>query len=81
MQGSVLEKQVLYRLNHTSSPFWFWLFWRWGPHELCAWVGFKLLILQISVSQVARIIGMSLWHPADTQILQEKKLQIYITTF
>jgi hypothetical protein len=24
---------------------------------------------------------MSLWHPADTQILQEKKLQIYITTF
>jgi hypothetical protein len=28
--GFVLAKQALYHLNHTSSPFCFGYFWRWG---------------------------------------------------
>jgi hypothetical protein len=29
-QSVTLARQVLYHLNHTSSPFLLWLFWRWG---------------------------------------------------
>jgi hypothetical protein len=36
-----------------------WLFWRWESHELFAWAGLGTTILPSSVSQVARIIGVS----------------------
>jgi hypothetical protein len=29
-QGFMLATWMLYRLNHTSSPLWFWLLWEWG---------------------------------------------------
>jgi hypothetical protein len=44
----------------------FWLFWRWGGGLLNYFPQFGLWtkILLISTSQVARITGMSHWHPA-----------------
>jgi hypothetical protein len=59
-QSFILAKQALYCLNHTSSPFW-----RWGlmNYFVCGWP--QTRILPISVSQVARITGMSYLHPAS----------------
>jgi hypothetical protein len=57
-QWFALEKQVLYCLNHTSSPlFLLWLFWRWGPTSL-----FKLSA-SIGMTRVGHHAQLSsLWH-------------------
>jgi hypothetical protein len=34
--------------------------------KLCAWVGLELPFPQVSASQVARVVGMSLWCPAQS---------------
>jgi hypothetical protein len=57
--GFTLAKQMLYCLSHISSPFFLWLFYRWGSHEQIAQVGLKL-----QLSQVAKITGVSHWQPA-----------------
>jgi hypothetical protein len=37
----MLTKQVLYFLNHTSSPFCFGYFLKMGSHKLFAWAGLE----------------------------------------
>jgi hypothetical protein len=46
-----------YTLSHSTSPFFSLEI---GPHKLFAWAGFKLILL-ISASWIASIIGMSHW--------------------
>jgi hypothetical protein len=62
-QSFVLAKQVLSHLNHTSSPFCSGYFGGGVLYNyLPGWPQTEILL--ISVSQEARIIGMSLWHLA-----------------
>jgi hypothetical protein len=62
-QGFTLTKQVLYCsvLEAHLQYILLWLFWRWGT--VCLGWPWTLIVLVLS-SQVARIIGMSHWHPA-----------------
>jgi hypothetical protein len=55
--------QKLYHMSHTSSPFCSSYFGDGDSRTICpGWP--QTLILTISASQVARIIGVSHWHPA-----------------
>jgi hypothetical protein len=60
----MLAKQPLYCLSHTTSPFCSGYF---GNESLklfsLGWL--QTTILTISASQVARIIGVGYWCPAD----------------
>jgi hypothetical protein len=58
----VLTKQALYHLNHTSSPFCSGYFGDGGESLEMAGLALNIDFL-ISVSQVARITGVSHWHP------------------
>jgi hypothetical protein len=53
-----------YCLGHTSSLFCFVYFWRWCSLKLLAWLAWNPVLL-ISVSQVARVTGVSHWYPAQ----------------
>jgi hypothetical protein len=44
-----------------------------GSHTVYAQAGFGTVVLPISVSQVARVTGMSHWHPAPTVLNKESK--------
>jgi hypothetical protein len=46
-----------------------WLFWRWGPPELFAWVGSEPVLL-ISAFQIARITGVSHRRPVKVYVLK-----------
>jgi hypothetical protein len=63
-------------LSHTSSPFFSDYFGRWGSCELFVWSWPKIRILQISVSQVARILGMNHWHQAHPSLLTQSLVKI-----
>jgi hypothetical protein len=61
--GTEFAKQVLYHLSNSSSPFCFSYFGARVSRTIClGWPG--TVILLISTSQVARITGVSHWHPA-----------------
>jgi hypothetical protein len=60
----ILARKALCHLSHSSSPFLCWVFSSEGL--LCmtdcqGWL--QTMILMISASWVARITGMSHWHP------------------
>jgi hypothetical protein len=59
-QGFTLSKQVLYCLNHTSSPFFSEDGLLWAICPSWPWT----TVILILASQVAKIIGMSHEHPA-----------------
>jgi hypothetical protein len=62
-QGFALTKQALYHLSHTSSPFCSGYFGDGGLANYLLGLALNLDLLQISASQVAGIIGVSLRHP------------------
>jgi hypothetical protein len=66
--GEVLGFELrAYTLNHSISPFWGWVFFFFferGSCELFAWGWLQTMILLMSASQVARIIGVSHQRPA-----------------
>jgi hypothetical protein len=63
LRASHFAKQVLYHLSHTSNPFCSGYFGGEVLQTICSgWSQTKILL--ISVSQVARITGMSHWHLA-----------------
>jgi hypothetical protein len=63
-QDFKLEKQVLYCLSHTSSPFCSGYFGAGVSRTICqGWT--QTLIFLISVSQVAGIAGVSHWNLAE----------------
>jgi hypothetical protein len=62
-QGFTLAKQTLYCLSHTSSAFCSGYFGDEVLWTICSnWL--RVMILLISASKVARITGVSHWHPA-----------------
>jgi hypothetical protein len=63
IQDFILTKQALYCLSHDANPFCSGYFGVGISQTICPdWP--KTTILPISVSQVARIAGISHWHPA-----------------
>jgi hypothetical protein len=63
-QGLTLARQAYYHLSHATFPFLCWVFSR-ESHKLFFLGWLWTLILLISASQVARISGVSHWHPAN----------------
>jgi hypothetical protein len=58
--GTGVWTQGFTGLDHTSSPFLFWLFWRWNILNYFICLGWpQNVILSLSASQVARITGVS----------------------
>jgi hypothetical protein len=53
-----------FTLSHSTSSFLWRFFFEIGSHKLFAQCWLRTVILLISASWVARIIGMSHWHPA-----------------
>jgi hypothetical protein len=66
-QSFTLAKQAFCCLNYISSPFFLWLFWRWGvvSWTVCPDWWPQIVILLISASQVARITGVRHQHPVS----------------
>jgi hypothetical protein len=66
-----LTKQALYNLIHTSSPFWHAYFGDGVSQTICpGWP--RTAVIPISVSQVARITGMSQQCPVDICFLKAR---------
>jgi hypothetical protein len=79
-QGFVLAKQELYCLSCASTPFHSGCFWDGVWLTICSgWP--QTVIPLISVSQVARIIGMSHYCPASLVLFQQEKLLKHKGTF
>jgi hypothetical protein len=67
-QGFAFAKQALLPLEPQLQPIFLWLFWRWAlANCFPGWP--QTMILWMSASQVARIIGISHQHPAIIFIL------------
>jgi hypothetical protein len=71
---ALLEEQVLCPLNHTSSSFCSGYFGDWGVSGTICLDWPQTVILPISASKVARIIGMSHQHP--NALILNKEFQI-----
>jgi hypothetical protein len=66
--GLCISKAGILLLEIYLQSILFWLFWRWGSHELFCLGWHQAVIFSISASQVARITGVSLWCLATTKV-------------
>jgi hypothetical protein len=62
-----------YTLSHSTSPFFVCYFQDRVSQTICpGWL--RTTVLLIAASQVARIIGVSHWHPALLLVFKEKSI-------
>jgi hypothetical protein len=74
----LLTKQALYYLRHTSSPFFSGYFGDGILQTICpGWP--QTVIFSISTSQVAKITGLSHWHPVGRDFLETLFLFAFTT--